>query len=335
VKTEMDEKDLNPGKIMGIAGAYWQAFALHATVKLDIFTLIGNNRLTGKEIAEKLGGDIRGVTTFLDALTAMELLKKTGDHFACTSLSGKFLSRESPAYLGHIITHQYHLVNSWHHLDESVLTGKPNRHRSSIRCKEEREAFLMGMFNAAMMQAPQAVSAIDLSGRRLLLDLGGGPGPWAIHFCLQNPGLHAILFDLPETRPFAQKTIERFGLSDRIRFQEGDYLKDDFGEHYDVAWLSQILHAEGPDACRALIRKVMSSLLPGGLLLIHEFILNNDMAGPLMPALFSLNMLCGTEAGRSYSEQQIMEMMTEAGAKDIRRLPLRSPLESGIIAGTK
>ena len=112
-------------------------------------------------------------------------------------------------------------------------------------------------------------------------------------------------------------------------------MKDDFGEGYDVAWLSQILHAEGPETCRALVRKAMSSLLPGGLLLIHEFILNNDMAGPLMPALFSLNMLCGTEAGRSYSERQITEMMAEAGARDIRRLPLRSPLESGILVGTK
>jgi SAM-dependent methyltransferase len=335
VKRAMNEKDLTPGKLMWIAGAYWQAFALHAAVKLDIFTLIGTDRLTGEEIAEKLGGDIRGVTTLLNALMALELLEKTGDHFASTPLCSKFLSRESPAYLGHIITHHYHLVDSWHHLDESVLTGKPNRHRSSIRGKEEREAFLMGMFNAAMMQAPQTVKAIDLSGRKLLLDLGGGPGTWAIHFCLQNPGLRAILFDLPETRPFAQKTIERFGLSNRIRFQGGDYLKDDFGAGYDVAWLSQVLHAEGPEACRALIRKVMSSLLPGGLLLIHEFILNNDMAGPLMPALFSLNMLCGTEAGRSYSEQQITEMMREAGARDVRRLPLHSPLESGIIAGTK
>jgi hypothetical protein len=335
VKRAMDEKDLNPGKIMGIAGGYWQAFALHAAVKLDLFTRIGSDRLTADEVAARLGGDGRGCASLLNGLAAMDLLEKADGRFACTSLSSKFLSRESPSYLGHIITHHYHLVDSWHHLDESVLSGKPNRHKSSIRGDEEREAFLMGMFNAAMMQAPQTVRQIDLSGRRLLLDLGGGPGTWAIHFCLQNPGLKATLFDLPATLPFAEKTISRFGLSERIRFQGGDYVKDDFGEGYDVAWLSQILHAEGPETCRALVRKAMSSLLPGGLLLIHEFILNNDMAGPLMPALFSLNMLCGTEAGRSYSERQITEMMAEAGARDIRRLPLRSPLESGILAGTK
>ncbi len=331
----MDGKDLNPGKLMGIAGAYWQAFALQAAVKLDLFTRIGNGRLTGEEIAATLEGDARGVMTLLNALSAMELLEKTGDQFACTRLSNAYLSKESPSYVGHMINHHYHLVDSWHHLDESVLTGRPNRSRASIRGEEEREAFLLGMFNVAMSQAPQTVKAIDLAGRKLLLDLGGGPGTWAIHFCLENPGLRATLYDLPQSRPFAQRTIDRFGLGDRIRFQGGNYLKDDLGKEHEVAWLSQILHGEGPEACRALIRKALEALVPGGLLLIHEFILDNDMAGPLLPALFSLNMLCGTEAGRSYSEQQIMEMMADAGVKGIRRLSIRSPMETGILAGIR
>jgi hypothetical protein len=57
------------------------------------------------------------------------------------------------------------------------------------------------------------------------------------------------------------------------------------------------------------------------------------MDGPLFPALFSLNMLLGTDSGQSYSENQIIEMLTEAGVKDIRRIPMHSPNDSGIIAG--
>ena len=45
-------------------------------------------------------------------------------------------------------------------------------------------------------------------------------------------------------------------------------------------------------------------------------------------------MLAGTEGGRSYSEAQIMNMLIEVEARDIRRLPFRSPLETGIVAGT-
>jgi hypothetical protein len=67
--------------------------------------------------------------------------------------------------------------------------------------------------------------------------------------------------------------------------------------------------------------------------MIHEFLLNNEMDGPLFPALFSLNMLLGTDHGQSYSEQQIMDMLAKAGASEIRRLPIQTPNDSGIIQG--
>jgi hypothetical protein len=330
---DMKEGEMNPGKIMGIAGAFWQSCTLHAGVKLDLFTILGEESLTGKEVARRLGGDARGVATLLNALTAMGLLSKSEGVFADTPLSKAYLSRNAPAYIGYMIMHQYHLVESWHRLDQAVLTGRPSRPRASTRGEEAREAYLMGMFNVAMGLAPRAVKEIDLSGRRHLLDLGGGPGTWAIHFCLHNPALAATVFDLPGTRPFAEKTTARFGLSDRVLFQAGDYLKDEIRGEYDVAWLSQMLHGEGPEACRAIIRKAAGSLTPGGLILVHEFVLDNDMAGPLQPALFSLNMLAGTDEGRSYSEEQIMEMLREAGARDVQRLPYRSPMETGIITG--
>ena len=113
----------------------------------------------------------------------------------------------------------------------------------------------------------------------------------------------------------------------------GDYLKEDILGSYDVAWLSQILHAEGPEDCQRIIEKAASVLEPGGLLLIHEFILKDSKDGPLQPALFSLNMLLGTANGRSYSEAEIMEMLAGAGAREIKRIPSQFPSESGIIAG--
>jgi SAM-dependent methyltransferase len=175
--------------------------------------------------------------------------------------------------------------------------------------------------------------AIDLGSRSRCLDLGGGPGTYAIHFCLKNPGLTATVFDLPTTRPFAEQTIARFGLSDRIAFADGNYLDDEIPGRYDVAWLSHILHAEGFDDCLKIIRKAVSALQPGGIVIIHEFILNDAMDGPLFPALFSLNMLQGTEAGRAYSERQLTGMLTAAGVHDVRRVPIQTPNDSGILVG--
>jgi SAM-dependent methyltransferase len=301
-------------------------------VDLDVFTLIGEGSLSAQEIASSRKGNERSVRMLLDAIAAMGLLEKKGDKYSNREAAKTLLSKTSPAYMGHAVKHQQHLVSSWSKLSKAVKTGNPVRKRR--RTKAELESFLMAMYNNASSLAPRITQEIDLSQKRHFLDLGGGPGTYAIHFCKANPELRATVFDLPTTQPFAQKTIGRFGLSSRIDFQAGDYLRDPVQGAYDVAWLSQILHSMGPEACRAVIEKAVSVLEPGGLILIHEFLLNDSHDGPLFPSLFALNMLVNTEEGRAYSEGEVKDMMAKAGVLDIRRLPFKSPNDSGILSGT-
>ena len=329
----MANRQWHPGELLELSGYFWKTGTLHAAVKLDVFSCLGDEASTSADLATQIMAAPEAVERLLNALVAMELLVKSGDRYENTPASKTFLSKQSPQYLGHMIMHHHHLVESWAQLDRSVQSGKPVAQRSSFNDEEWRESFLMGMFNIAMNTAPMLVPAIDLSARRHLLDLGGGPGTYAIHFCRQHPGLKATVFDLPTTRPFAQKTIKRFDLSERIDFQGGNYLKDAIKGRYDAAWLSHILHGEGPDGCRMIIQKAVDALEPGGMIIIHEFILNNSMDGPLFPALFSLNMLLRTDAGQAYCEQQLRDLLTAAGVKNIQRLAVQTPNDSGIITG--
>lgn len=328
-----DAQEWNPGRLLQTSGSYWPACALHAAVKLGVFSALGNTELTGKEIAEELGADERAMTMLLNALTAMHLLSKTGDRYCNTTASRSFLVENSPEYVGHMMMHHHHLVRAWARLDEAVTTGKPARARPSFDEETVRESFLMGMFNTAMSIAPQLVREIDLAGRHHLLDLGGGPGTYAVHFCVHNADLKATVFDLPTTRPFAEKVIARFGMAERVHFLAGNFLDDPIPGAYDVVWLSHILHAEAAEDCQTIISKAVSVLQPGGMLLVHDFILNDRKDGPPFPALFSLNMLLATDRGRSYSEGEITNMLAQAGAREIRRLPFRGPTDSGIIVG--
>ena len=330
----MEKQQWNPGTLLQLSGQYWATCTLHAAVKLDVFTAIGDQQITVGDIAQKLNVNKEGAVRLLNALTAMNLLKKENDYFSNNRTGKTFLSKDSPKYIGHMINHHHHLVESWSKLDQAVKTGTPVRTRVFDTSPEWRESFLMGMFNIAMSVAPLLADKIDLSGRRHLLDLGGGPGTYAIHYCLKNPRLKATVYDLPTTRPFAEKTIERFDLTDRIDFIDGDYVKEDVGGIYDVAWLSHILHGEGQKDCQRIIEKAVLALEPGGMIIVHDFILNNTMDGPLFPALFSLNMFLGTSDGQSYSEKQITGMLTKAGVKEIRRLSFQGPTDSGIIIGT-
>jgi hypothetical protein len=147
-----------------------------------------------------------------------------------------------------------------------------------------------------------------------LLDLGGGPGTYAIHFCRQYPGLTATVMDLPTTRPFAENTIRKLGMEDRVCFVPGDFLQDDIPGRYDAVWMSHILHGESASGCRRIIDKAASCLNPGArIAVVHEFILDDTRDKPLFPALFSLNMLLATEGGRAYSQSQISGMLETAG----------------------
>lgn len=330
----MNDREWNVGRLMELSGGYWQTCALHAAVKLGLFTKMGEAKCSAADLASRIGADERAMSMLLDALAAMKLVIKNDDAYAAAAAARDLLSEDSEQSIAPIILHHHDLMPGWARLDEAVVTGGAVRRRASFDDDERRGHFLMGMFNIAINLAPRIVPDIDLAGRKRLLDLGGGPGTWAIQFCLHNSGLEGVIFDLPTTRPFAEKTIERFGLGDRVSFAEGNFLDDPLPGGFDAAWLSQVLHSESPERCRALIAKAVGALEPGGTILVHEFILDDAREGPLHPALFSLNMLLSTNGGQAYSGAEIGGMLEASGVKDIHRLDLPGLTRSGVIQGT-
>lgn len=331
----MTSQEWNQGKLLQVSGAYWQTCTLHAAVKMDVFSRIGKNSLAGNEIADKLNMPAKGIIVLLDALSAMGLLNKRGNSYANTKEALAYLSKTSEQYIGYMILHHHHLADSWVNMDKAFTTGGPIRNAGKSPDPKVRESFLMGMFNIAMAIAPGLAQSLDLSKCNSLLDLGGGPGTFAIQFCLHNPQLEAVVCDLPTTRPFAEKTIQRFKVEDRVSFKQGDYTKKDFslGQTFDAAWLSHILHGEGPETAQIVIDHTVAALNPGGRILIHDFILEDTKDAPLFPALFSINMFIGTEEGRSYSQSELIHMLESAGVYDIARLDFKGPTESGILTG--
>jgi len=331
----MNQQPWTPDLLLETSGAYWAACALHAAVALDLFTRIGDRRSDGRTIAAGLDASVDAVTRLLDAVSAMGLLNKDTAGYANTEAGRTYLCADSDRYIGYIILHHHHLMTSWARLPEAVRTGKPVRQPVKEKGAEMREAFLMGMFNLGMQAAPKIVPVVDLSGCRSLLDLGGGPGTYAIHFCRHYPELKATVMDLPTTRPFAEDTIAKMGMDGRVDFAPGDFLKDDIPGRYDAVWMSQILHAESEPDCRRIIDKALQCLNPGGRAVIHEFIMDDNLAGPVFPALFSLNMLLVTETGRAYSQGQLTGMLKTAGFEDIRRLDFPGGNGSGLVQGVK
>lgn len=321
-------------ELLRISGSYWQTCTLHAGVALDVFTPLADGPMTAEALAGALGCDARALAMLLNALAAMGLLVKDANRYRLVETYAACLDSRSPAYLGNAIGHHRRLVTAWAELPEAVRTGKPRRDRVHMAPDDgDRRDFLMGMHNIALAIAPNLARDLDLSGRARLLDLGGGPGTYAAHFCKANPGLTATIYDLDRSRRFAEEVARGLGVADRVTFVPGDYLREAVPGGFDVVWMSQIFHAEPPEGCRTILEKAMGALRPGGLVLLHEFMLDDTLDAPAFATLFSLNMLLGTPRGQAYAVGQLREMLGAAGARNIELLDFRGPNDSRLLRG--
>jgi ubiquinone/menaquinone biosynthesis C-methylase UbiE len=319
-----------PEKILKISGAYWQFFTLHAAVKLDVFSLVEKGVNTPDALSAELKADNRALNMLLNALAAMGLIKKDGDVYQNPEPSRAFLVKNSPEYIGSIILHSYNSVKPWASLVNAVRSGRSDKSILDMP-EEERRDFLMGMNVLASINSKKAAAAVDLSGCVHLLDLGGGPGTFSINFCKENSELKATIYDLIDSEPFADKMIRRAGLEHRIDFKAGNFITDEIDGDYDAVWISHILHGENFDNCVKILKKAALVMHPGSKIYVHDFILDDEGDGPLFASMFSLNMLVNTQAGQSYTENEIFKMFQLAGLRDTERFSFRGDNDSGII----
>lgn len=330
-------KQWKPQDLLQMSAAYWAACTLHTAVHLGVFSALYEGPLRMADIARATACDLRGIDLLCTALCSVGLMQRTDDQCALTPFARQYLCHQSAEYMGHIIEHQRHLLPAWQKLDEAVRHGVPVRSNSAStqNSDEERETFLMGMNNVAQAQAVLLAQRIDLSGQAHLLDLGGGPATYAVRFCQHNAQLRATVFDLPTTEPIAAKMIAAHGLADRIAFVGGNFMQDALPTGCDVVWISQILHAFGPDECRVLLAHVMEYAAPGAVILIQEFMVDDSRNGPEFPALFGLNMLVGTAHGQSYTRAELAAMLADVGAINITCPELHLPQNCGILRAVK
>jgi hypothetical protein len=235
----------------------------------------------------------------------MDLLEKRGSEYKNTEFSNTYLVRGRELYQGDIIAHIGLVCNFWNGLEDEVrINARPEKKQ-----EDEHRNFIMGMHNIAVTgRADAFIDNIDLRGRRKLFDLGGGPGTYSITACRRYPQLRAVVFDLPETIAIAKEVIAREGMQDRVSTRAGDWETDAFGENNDVVLLSNILHGPGSKADMKL-RKAYDSMVDGGLLLVQDFLLNDEKTGPLIPALF--NIMVG-----AYSNRELLSIVKETGFVD-------------------
>ncbi len=318
-----------PDRLDQMIRGYMPSRCILTALELDIFTAVGDGG-NAEQIGRKINANARGVGMLLNALVALGLLSKSGDHYKNTPESARFFVQGSKDNHRNGLLHIANMWRRWSTLTGAVRTGT----RIPIDGDDTPEwtrNFIAGMQRSAKDRAPLVVKAIGTAGVRRILDLGGGSGAYSIAFAKASPDVRCEILDVPEVAPLTTEYVSQAGVSAQVEVRAGDMLQDDVGSGYDIIMLNAICHMFSEEQNRDIFRRARQALAPNGRLVVQDFILNPDKTGPQHAALFALNMLVATDGGASYSEPEYTQWMKAAGFTDVRRINLPGP--SGLIVG--
>lgn len=323
-------------EIMG----YRKAKVLMVAAYLDCFSLLEAPR-SASSVAARLSLDPRATEILLDALAAMGYLEKRGASYRNAPVSSRHLVRGRPGYMGDNLKYQEMIWDAWGDLRRSVRKGRAVRPLEYwlLKHKGFTEEYIRGMDNIARAPAEEIAGLLSSDGMERMLDVGAGPGSYSLAFLRRCRRLRATLLDLPSTLRVTRRLLATTpDLASRAILRPGNYRSAGFGRsEYDLVLLSHITHDESPEVNRRMAVKAWRALKPGGRVVVHDFMLEDDRTRPAFGALFSVHMLAYTAAGRTYTCREYGAWLEAAGfiTRPPREISAGSRNSSRIIVGVK
>lgn len=305
-----------------IAGGYRGAQVLFAGCQLGVFARIGDDTRTAEELSASLDADLRGVRILLDALVGLGLLERSQLGYTNSAAVRNALVPGAPLDRTAHVLHAASQCRRWQGLVEAVRSGRPVPLDNPAPPPAAKEAFAQAMAVSARRSAELTANAIDLTGVRRMLDVGGGPGVFAAAFARRQPGLEVTVLDDPDTLRVTVQTARSMGLQNRIHSLPGDAFHADLGGPWDLILLSNVVHIYSASQNRDLVGRLGRTLNPGGRLVLKDFFVSEERTEPAWSLLFAVNMLVSTDHGDCYRLSEALEWLDTAGLEWIQTVPV-------------
>jgi SAM-dependent methyltransferase len=318
----MTEKKTDSVRLQNIVQGFGQSAALMSAVELGVFTAIDAGAETVAAIAEAV--DIHPVNAerLLTMLAAMQLLHIKQGRFTNADDVARFLVEGSPRYAGPWMLFNKPQWNDWGRLTQH-LRAKELKVLGPIGdfTVDDARAYHQATYSIGMGAGRRFVRQVDLTGRKKILDLGGGSGAYCINAAKTYPELTAVVFDLPVVAEVAREFIAENGVQNQVTAMGGDFTKDDFPSGADVVIMASNLPMYGPQMIGQIVQKAFDALDPGGEMHLIGETLFDDRVGPIGPAYWGLGQAIGETLGVAHSEADCIEYFTAAGFTDVVAVP--------------
>ncbi len=290
--------------IWDIALGFMNSQILFAAEKMGVFEMLARGPRSAREVAAAARIPEDSAARLLTALCALGVvIRNPAGAYENSMEAAQKLVRGGAGYIGGMFHHlREHLYPTWRFLPEALAEQSAQWERAfpeQPRINDEMHhdhaalrAFMEGMHGITYCAAAEfATYAPELRDVRTLVDVGGASGAFAIAVAERHPQLHATVYDLERVGPIAREFIAAAGLDGRVSFQTGNFWDDDIPAGADAYSLGFILHDWDDLGGDILLQKIDAAARADSLLVIGEFLLNDDRTGPLFVARQDLNML--------------------------------------------
>jgi hypothetical protein len=321
-----------PDHIMQIGTGFWASKTLLSAVELGVFTTLAKMPADLATLQSKLMIHERSARDFLDALVALKFLQRENGVYSNTADTNLFLDRAKPSYMGGSLEMaNARLYEIWGSLTEALRTGEL---QSEIKGGQDFFAalyadpdrlrgFLAAMSGLSAGAAHAIAAKFSWQDYTSFMDLGSAQGMVPATVARAHPHLVGIGFDLPAVQPIFEEFIAHQGVSERVRFQAGNFFEDTLPKA-DVVVMGHILHDWDLARKKLLLGKVFDALPSGGAVIVYDAIIDDDRRENAFGLLMSLSMRIET-GGFDYTGADCREWMREAGFSETLVEPLVGP----------
>ena len=316
----MTEKRVDTVRLQTLAMSFWQSAAMMSAIELGLFTAVSKGAGTHAEIAQALDISERNAERLATVCQTMALLERDEDgRYRNAADVERFLVEGERGYAGPWLLYTKPRWNKLGQLtdflrrsDENLLGMYEGLTVEAARKMHE------ATYSIGLGAARRFVRQVDLSGRKRILDLGGGSGAYSISAAKKHPHIEAIVFDLPPVAEVAKEYIAEHGVADRVSAIGGDFTADTLPEGCDVAIMASNLPLYGREIIVKVIRRAFDALLPGGEMHLIGETLEDDRSGPVGPALWGLAEAINGSTGVAHTEADCLGYFDAAGFVDVQ-----------------
>jgi SAM-dependent methyltransferase len=331
---------ITPERLLQFTFGFAPPLIIETAIRHRVFNVLDEGAKTLEEVRAETGTSRRGLRAVLNALVGLELLTKDDKgRYALTPESAAFLVSGKASFHGafFLLTSEA-MLPAWGKLYEIMRSGRPDK---QINQQQDGVPFFLRFVEdifpihyAAAQRLGETLGVAKAMAPLSVLDLAAGSGVWGVALAQQSPHVWVTAVDWAGVIPITQKVTARLGVAGRFRFVEGDLLESDFGSGHKIATAGHILHSEGEERSRLLLKKTFEALAPGGTIAIAEILVDADRKGPLPALIFAVNMLVNSDQGDAFSLGEISGWLREAGFSNVRTVEAPG-LASLLILATK